>query len=142
MQSRESGGDEVASDRQAIQLLAELMAENLGIDAAPLKEALFAREKLGSTVIGNGVGLPHAQSDAVQAPVAAVIFLKEPLACAAPDDIPVDIFIGFLAPTGGSDLGLLAKVVRQLRDDTLLDELRKASAPKAAFAALKSRGLA
>lgn len=117
-------------------MLSALIADEAGIAAEPLTEALNAREKLGSTAIGNGVALPHATTDAVSEPVAAMLLLDEPLACSTPDDVPVDVFIGFLAPSGGRDLGTLANIVKRLRDDGVLRALRTAQTAQEAHAAL------
>lgn len=126
----------VENRREAIAMLSALIAEDTGAAVEALNEALSAREKLGSTAIGNGVALPHATSEAVSEPVAAMLVLEEPLACSTPDDVPVSVFIGFLAPSGGRDLGTLAHIVKRLRDDGVLRALRSARTPQEAHAAL------
>lgn len=129
---------EAPNRRGAIELLSELLASKAGGDAEAVNEVLMAREKLGSTVIGRGVMLPHAKCAAVSAPVAAMLILKPPLDCATPDDVPVDIVMGFLAPAQGNDLSLLAGLVKELRDENLLRDLRRATGPRKAHAVLRS----
>lgn len=137
--ARISTGVEVANQREAIQMLAQLIAGDLNVEAAPLQAALEAREKLGSTAIGKGVALPHAKAPALLEPAGAMLILKKPLSCTSPDDVPVDIFIGFLVPTEGGDFGFLSQLARHLREDTLLRELRLAETPAQAHMKLMSR---
>lgn len=137
--ARISTGVEITSRREAIQMLAQLIARDLNIEAAPLQASLEAREKLGSTAIGKGVALPHAKSASVLQPVGAMLVLSKPLSCASPDDVPVDMFIGFLVAAEGGDFGFLSQLARHLREETLLRELRRAETPDQAHMKLTSR---
>lgn len=134
-------GVELSGWKEAIHLLARILAEDLGLDAEPLKEALSAREKLGITAIGNGVGLPHAKSLEVGSPVGAIIQLRDPLTTATPDDVPVDLFICYMSPTVGADLAPLAQLVRHLRDEMFLRDLRAAKSPAAVHSLLRRHTL-
>lgn len=121
--------------REAIGQISDLLAPDAGGDAEALLDLFLAREKLGSTAIGQGVLLPHAKSESIPAPVAAMLVLEQPLDCATPDDVPVDVVMGFLVP--GNDLPLLAGLVKQLRDGSLLRALRSAGDPEEAYAVLR-----
>src|SRR5690606_39148232 len=109
------------------------------IEAAPLQAALEAREKLGSTAIGKGVALPHAKSASVLQPVGAMLVLDKPLSCASPDALPADVLIGFSVPAEGGDFGFLSQLAKQLREETLLAELRLAETPDQAHMTLISQ---
>lgn len=132
--------DAIESRREAIHILSEMIADDLSIEADAVEDALLAREKLGSTAIGKGVGLPHAKVAAVSRPIAALLLVKQPLECTTPDDVPLDIVIGFLAPAEGKDLSLLSQLVKQLRDKALLERLRGAQTPQDAITALEASG--
>ncbi|WP_418884969.1 PTS sugar transporter subunit IIA [Aurantimonas endophytica] len=114
--------------------MAEILANDLGIDARTLKETLFARERLGITAIGKGAVMPHAKSDAVLAPIGAFVQLAEPLLTSTSDHIPVDLFVCNLSPTVDADLVLLADLVREMRDEAFLRALRAAPIPAATHA--------
>ncbi len=47
--------------QQALSLLAETAARVFGLDAGAVLEALQARERAGSTGVGEGVAVPHAR---------------------------------------------------------------------------------
>lgn len=132
----------VSGWKETVHLLAEILAEDLGVGAAILKEALVARERLGMTTIGKGVGMPHAKSAAVLAPVGAFVQLREPLSTPTPDEIPVDLFVCYLSPTVDADLAPLANVVRQMRDEVFLRALRSSQTPAAIHALLSRRNIA
>ena len=54
---------EVKSKKRAIQTVAELMALSINdeeLSEMDIMDALVGREKIGSTAIGHGVALPHA----------------------------------------------------------------------------------
>ena len=141
-QSRIRCDVEVAGWKEAVHLLAAMVAEDLALDVEAVKDALVAREKLGTTAIGNGVGLPHAKLEGIDRPVGALLLLREPLSTNTPDGVQVDLFICFLSPTVGSDFASLARIVRSLRDDAFLRELRAQTTPEAIHALLSTRQVA
>ncbi|WP_173934648.1 PTS sugar transporter subunit IIA [Chelativorans sp. Marseille-P2723] len=134
-------GVAITSRREAAELLAELIANDLNIEAAPVLAALEAREKLGSTAIGKGVALPHARTPTVRKPVGALLTLKTPVPCSTPDGEPADIFIGFLVNSEGGDFSFLPPLLKHLREGQVLREIRQAETPAEAHARLVSPDL-
>ncbi|MFC1592431.1 PTS sugar transporter subunit IIA [Candidatus Omnitrophota bacterium] len=92
-----------------------------------LIEALMAREALGSTAIGQGVGIPHAKSDNVNRLVAAFGLSRKGVNFDSLDGEPVYIFFLLLAPvdSAGPHLKALARVSRLLKDKYFRDNLRQ-----------------
>ncbi len=92
-----------------------------------LIEALMARETLGSTAIGQGVGIPHAKSDCVRRLVAAFGLSRKGVDFDSLDGEPVYIFFLLLAPadSAGPHLKALARVSRLLKDKYFRDSLRQ-----------------
>ena len=43
------------------------------------KQGIYAREELSTTGIGEGIAIPHAQSEAVNAPGLAAMVVKDPI---------------------------------------------------------------
>ncbi len=92
-----------------------------------LFEALMAREALGSTAIGQGVGIPHAKSDCVDKLIAAFGLSRKGVNFDSLDGEPVYIFFLLLAPadSAGPHLKALARVSRLLKDKYFRDNLRQ-----------------
>jgi fructose-specific phosphotransferase system IIA component len=90
-------------------------------------EALMAREILGSTAIGQGVGIPHAKSDCIRKLVATFGLSKKGVNFDSLDGEPVYIFFLLLAPadSAGPHLKALARVSRLLKDKYFRDSLRQ-----------------
>ncbi|HLR16822.1 MAG TPA: PTS sugar transporter subunit IIA [Alcanivoracaceae bacterium] len=61
-------------------------------------ESLLARERLGSTGIGEGIALPHCRLDACTQPMALLITLDEAIDFEASDNQPVDIAFMLIVP--------------------------------------------
>ncbi len=124
--------------RAALNAAAELAARAYGLDAAAVFEALVEREAHGSTGVGHGVAVPHAQLPGLDRMRAVFVRLDDAAPFGAVDDRPVDILFALLAPVGaGSEhLRALARVSRQLRRPELRERLRLARTPDAVRALL------
>ncbi|MFT3928715.1 MAG: PTS sugar transporter subunit IIA [Spongiibacteraceae bacterium] len=68
------------------------------LDADLLLQSLLARERLGSTGLGNGIAIPHCRLKNLDRVVGALITLAEPIDFEAVDGKPVDIIFLLLAP--------------------------------------------
>lgn len=132
-------GVETTDREHVLKVLSSLISADLSIDADDVLEALEDREKLGSTAIGNGIALPHAKLESISQPIAALVTLQAPIGMRAPDDKKVDVFLAVLVPKEKGDLAQLAKVVKRMRDEDLLDRLRQAETPEAAYTALEEQ---
>ena len=118
--------------------LAKRAATALGIEVAPVIEALRAREALGSTGLGNGIAVPHARLPNVAAPFVLVARLREAIPFEAVDDRPVDVVCLALLPAAksGEQLPVLACIARRLREGPALAATRRARDVKGMYAAL------
>lgn len=95
---------------------------------AKLIELLKAREELGSTAIGQGVGIPHAKSEYVSRLIAAFGISKKGVNFDSLDGEPVHIFFMLLAPqdSAGPHLKALARISRLLKDKYFREGLKSA----------------
>ncbi|ETI63373.1 nitrogen regulatory protein [Sphingobium sp. C100] len=132
----------VNGKKQLFQKVAALAAGAYGLDADGVAEALFERERLGSTGFGGGVAIPHAKIPGLARMCGLVVLLDPPVAFDAVDDAPVDIVFALLSPvdSGAEHLKTLARVSRYLRDDNNVARLRGAQSAEALFALLASGG--
>lgn len=126
------------SKKQVLQTLATKAAESAGLDPRAVFDVLLARERLGSTGIGQGVAIPHGRMSGLDRIHGLFARLDRPIPFDASDDRPVDLVFVLLAPEGaGADhLKALARIARLLRDDRSADALRNASDKKAIYALL------
>jgi PTS system nitrogen regulatory IIA component len=97
-------------------------------------DALFAREKLGSTGLGLGVAIPHGRLKALREVIAVFVRTKEAIAFDAPDGEPVRLVFAMLAPENANErhLQLLSELAQMFGDEDLRNKLL--SAPGAAEA--------
>ena len=116
-------------------LLAELAAPvgaAAGIDPAVLSAALQAREKLGSTGVGEGVAVPHCKAPRLGSLAASLGRVRAGVDFRSLDGKPTFLFFALFAPerAGAEHLQALARVSRLLKRP----ELRQAllDAPDAA----------
>lgn len=128
----------VNSKRQALQVVADVVARNLRLDAAEVHQALMDREKIGSTGVGLGVAVPHAALKGLDRMYGVFVRLETPIGYDAIDDMPVDLIFALLAPedAGTEHLRALAKVSRLLRQKDMREQLRAIENPDAIYALL------
>ena len=58
----------------------------------------IAREKLGSTGLGDGIAIPHCRIGNCSQPTGALLTLSEPIDFDSPDNQPVDLVFALLVP--------------------------------------------
>ncbi len=129
---------EASSKKNVLDELTKLAEKNFKIDSQNLLEALIKREKLGSTGVGNGIAIPHANCPNIDKPKVFVAILSNGLDFNANDDQPVDIIFLLLAPDNRSSehLQALALVSRLLRNKELTTKLRGCKNTESAFAVI------
>lgn len=129
---------QVASKKRLFHEIAELAAATYGVDSAKALDSLQERESLGTTGVGQGVALPHAQLHGLEGVAGVFLRLEKPLDFDAVDRQPVDLVFALLAPksTGVDHLKALALVSRRLREPDLRERLRANADPVALHALL------
>ena len=128
----------ISNKADLIKKLSTHAAARTGLDEGSIHAALLGREQLGSTGIGHGVAMPHAPIAGLETPFAALVILKKPIAFELVDELPVDIaFLLLSAPEGASEyLKILAAFARRTHEPSVLNMLRGAKSPLAAYSAL------
>ncbi|MDC3140455.1 PTS sugar transporter subunit IIA [Alphaproteobacteria bacterium] len=129
---------EASSKKNVLDELSKLAEKDIKIDSRILLEALTKREKLGSTAVGNGIAIPHANCPDIDKPKVFVALLSNSLDFNANDDQPVDIIFLLLAPdnSGSEHLQALALVSRLLRNKELTTKLRGCKNTESAYAVI------
>ena len=128
----------VTSKKQALQELAKRAAEITGQPERAIFEVLVARERLGTTGVGNGIAIPPGKLADLDRLYGLFARLETPIDFDAIDEQPVDLICVLLAPeTAGADhLKALARVSRLLRDQAVCDKLRGTDSAEAIRALL------
>ena len=119
---------------QALRELVEVLAKAEGIkNPSELVKVLMGREALGSTGIGQGVGIPHAKTNSVKKLVAALGICPQGVDFDALDGEPVHIFFLLVAPedSAGPHLKGLARISRLLKDKYFRESLKQLRDEKA-----------
>lgn len=131
--------DQKAASREALlDLLARSAAEALDLSEVDIRQALEARETLGTTGIGGGIAMPHASLDGLRAPFLMPVVLRKPVEMEAVDEAPVDLVFLSLFPADdqSSPLKLMSAITRKLKENNVAETLREAQAPEIVFNAL------
>lgn len=89
------------------------------------KQGIYAREELSTTGIGEGIAIPHARSEAVNAPGLAAMVVKDGVDYQSLDNQPAKLFFMIAVPkTGGNEhLQILAMLSQMLMDTDFKDSL-------------------
>lgn len=118
---------DVASKKRVFEQVGLLIENTHGIARSEIFDCLFAREKLGSTGLGQGVAIPHGRARGLKEAVGVFIRLKQAIPFDAPDGKAVQCLFVLLVPEEATDLHLqvlseLAQFFssRQLREHLLL----------------------
>ena len=82
-------GLEASSKKRVFEQAGLLFENNQGIARSQVFDSLFAREKLGSTGLGQGVAIPHGRIKGLREAMGGFVRLETPVAFDAPDGRPV-----------------------------------------------------
>ena len=122
-----------ASSKKRLFEQAGLLFENHdGIGRALVFDSLFAREKLGSTGLGQGVAIPHGRIKGLKEALGAFIRLTQPIPFDSPDGAPVTLVFVLLVPEKATEkhLQILSELAQMFSDRALREAM--GTAPDAA----------
>jgi PTS system nitrogen regulatory IIA component len=109
-------GLDASSKKRVFEQAGLLFENNQGIARVKVFDSLFARERLGSTGLGEGIAIPHGRIKGLKEAVAALVRLDEPVAFDAPDGKPVNLLLFLLVPEQATQqhLEILSEVAEML----------------------------
>lgn len=107
----------------------KICAQHAELESSELFNNLLAREKLGSTALGEGIAIPHCRLSHCKSPLVALMTLDEPVNFDAADGQPVDILFLLIVPEEATQehLNILAGLAQLLNDAHFRDALRAAT---------------
>jgi nitrogen PTS system EIIA component len=119
-----------ASSKKRLFEQAGLLFENHdGLARSLVFDSLFARERLGSTGLGQGVAIPHGRIKGLKEALGAFIRLAQPIAFDAPDGAPVTLIFVLLVPEKATEkhLQILSELAQMFSDRALRDAMGAAA---------------
>jgi PTS system nitrogen regulatory IIA component len=119
--------DIAAQDKRAVfEHAAALLEDKTGIKRGHILDSLLARERMGSTGLGQGIAIPHGRVKGLLAAVGCFLRTRAPIAFDAPDDEPVRLIFVLLVPEKSTDAHL--EILSQLAEMFSDREMRAALA--------------
>jgi nitrogen PTS system EIIA component len=120
---------DAASKTRLFETVAALFEANTGLSRKLVVDSLIAREKLGSTGLGQGVAIPHGRIKGLTQAQGAFARLKAPIAFDAPDGKPVAQVFVLLVPEHATEkhLQLLSELAQMFSDKIFRERLVTAS---------------
>ena len=118
------------SQKRLFETAARIISEDqLSLPYDLVFSSLIAREKLGSTGLGNGIAIPHCRVSNCTHAMGALITLKNPMDFGAPDGNPVDILFVLLVPEEAQQqhLDILAGIAGLFSQQAFCQQLRAAT---------------
>lgn len=116
---------DVASKKRVFEQVGLLFENTCQIARSQVFDSLLARERLGSTGLGQGVAIPHGRIKGLRDAVAALVTMKEPIQFDAPDGQPINIACILLVPEKANDkhLQILSELAQMLSDKNFRENI-------------------
>ncbi len=102
------------------------------IDREKVRQAIFEREKIMSTGVGNGFAIPHGKTDAVSDIVAAFAVTAQPIDYESLDEKPVRLLFLLVGKDNlvGPHIKLLSRISRLMNKEEFRRRLLELKTPE------------
>jgi len=116
---------DVTSKKRLFEQVGLLFENNQGVARSLVFDSLFARERLGSTGLGQGVAIPHGRIKGLKEAVGAFVRLAIPVPFDAPDGKSVNLVFVLLVPEQATEqhLQILSELAQLFSDPDLRERL-------------------
>jgi PTS system nitrogen regulatory IIA component len=116
---------ESTSKKRVFERVGLLFENQMQIARSQVFDSLFAREKLGSTGLGQGVAIPHGRIPKLRDATAAFVKTAHPIPFDAPDGQPVTLIFVLLVPELATDMHLqiLGELAQMFSDPDFREKL-------------------
>lgn len=128
-----------SSKKKVLEQVAKtIAAECDDLEENEIFDNLIARERLGSTGIGQGIAIPHSRTDSCQRVIGCLFTLQEKVEFDAIDNEPVDILFVLLVPKEASSehLELLSQIAEKFNNADFCRQLRAIDSNQALYDAM------
>jgi len=120
---------QVSSKKRLFEQVGLMFENHNGIARSLVFDSLFARERLGSTGLGQGVAIPHGRIKGLKDALGAFVRLAQPVPFDAPDGKPVTLLFVLLVPEQATEkhLQILSELAQMFSDRALRDAMSGAA---------------
>ncbi len=116
------------SKKRILEFIAEQVARRFPeLSETQTFNNLVARERLGSTGIGQGIAIPHCRLEHCNQVIGTLVTLEEGVSFDAIDNQPVDILFALIVPKEATSehLELLSQLAEKFNERSFCDHLRQ-----------------
>src|SRR3989475_9715597 len=120
---------QVSSKKRLFEQAGLLFENHHGLARSLVFDSLFAREKLGSTGLGQGIAIPHGRIKGLTHALGAFVRPRQPIPFDAPDGKPVGQVFVLLVPEHATEehLLLLSELAEMFSERSFRDRLTVAT---------------
>src|SRR5881392_1608123 len=124
-------GLQVSSKKRLLEQAGLLFENHHGLARSLVFDSLFAREKLGSTGLGQGVAIPHGRIKGLKDALGAFLRLAQPVPFESPDAQQVSLAFILLVPEKATEkhLQILSELAQMFSDRALREAMLSAPDP-------------
>jgi PTS system nitrogen regulatory IIA component len=122
---------DVANKKRIFEQVGLLFENNHGIGRTVVYDSLIAREKLGSTGLGQGVAIPHGRIKGIPEAIGAFVRTRSPIPFDSPDGRGVTTIFVLLVPEQATDrhLQILSELAQMFSDKAQRERIAVAADP-------------
>lgn len=128
------------SKEDVINALVDLVSQSPKVrDKEKVRAAIFEREKIMSTGVGNGFAIPHGKTDSVSDIVAAFGITAQPISYQSLDEKPVRLVFLLVGKDNlvGPHIKLLSRISRLMNKEEFRNKLLEMQSPMDVLAIFK-----
>ena len=116
---------DASSKKRVFEQAGMLFESHLGLARSVVFDSLFAREKLGSTGLGQGIAIPHGRIKGLKQAAGAFLRLTNPVPFDSPDGRPVSLLFVLLVPEQATEehLQILSELAQRFAERPFRDAL-------------------
>jgi PTS system nitrogen regulatory IIA component len=120
---------QVSSKKRLFEQVGLLFENQHALARSVVFDSLFARERLGSTGLGQGVAIPHGRIKGLKEALGAFIRVAQPVPFDAPDGTPVSLVFVLLVPEKATEkhLQILSELAQMFCDKSLREAMMRAA---------------
>jgi len=119
-----------SSKKKVLEHVAKLISTHFSqLEENTIFDNLIARERLGSTGIGQGIAIPHSRLENCSQVIGCLFTLEQTIPFDAIDNDPVDLLFVLLVPQEATSehLELLSQIAEKFNDQALCARLRNSN---------------
>jgi PTS system nitrogen regulatory IIA component len=130
---------DAASKSRLFETVAAMFERDTGLPSATVVASLAARERLGSTGLGQGIAIPHGRLKGLREARGAFIRLAMPIPFDSPDGRPVSQVFVLLVPEQATDrhLQILSELAQMFSERAFREGLAGSRSPEDVMALVR-----